>query len=145
MKKEYLTWQDIDGLVNSLCMSITLKCKQNNTTPKEEYEGIYAIPRGGLIIGVMMSHRLDIPLIDRLQSYYGKKFILVDDIADTGVTLEKLKAEIFNNAVKATLHYHKQSIVVPEFWVAEKKDKWIVYPWELKTSDTIQNYLMEEV
>ena len=63
MKKEYLTWQDIDGLVNSLCMSITLKCKQNNTTPKEEYEGIYAIPRGGLIIGVMMSHRLDLSLI----------------------------------------------------------------------------------
>ena len=89
----------------------------------------------------MMSHKLGLPLIDRLQSYYGKKFLIVDDIADTGGTLEKMKAEIYNNAHTATIHYHKQSSVEPSYWVEEKGDDWIVYPWEQDDSEEIQDYL----
>ena len=31
----------------------------------------------------------------------------------------------------ATLHWHHQSIVKPTWYVWEKKDDWIVYPWEV--------------
>ena len=79
--KKFISWDELDRLVDELCDMI----------PDNQYEGIYAIPRGGLIIGVMMSHKLGLPMIDRLQSYYGKKFLIVDDIADTGVTLERYK------------------------------------------------------
>ena len=111
--------------------------------PEGAYEGVYAVPRGGLITGVMLSHKLNLPFIDRLQSYYGKKFLIVDDIADTGETLNRFKAEIYDYADIATIHYHKQSIVEPAYWVQEKGDKWIVYPWEKKNSEEIQDYLKE--
>ena len=65
-------------------------------------------------------------MIDRLQSYFGKKFLIVDDIADTGKTLEKLFF-LFLKFIKltfTTIHYHKQSSVEPSFWVEEKGDDW---------------------
>ena len=131
--KEYISWDDFDNMVDELADMI----------PEGVYEGVYAVPRGGLITGVMLSHKLDLPFIDRLQSYYGKKFLIVDDIADTGETLNRFKAEIYDYADIATTHYHKQSIVEPAYWVQEKGDKWIVYPWEKKNSEEIQDYLKE--
>ena len=90
-----------------------------------------------------MSHKLDIPLITDLRGMYGKKFLIVDDIADTGRTLEKAKKlEVCHYAKYATLDYHKQSIVVPDYWISEKGDKWIVYPWEKNDSEEIQDYLV---
>jgi hypoxanthine phosphoribosyltransferase len=131
--KEYISWDNFDNMVDELADMI----------PEGVYEGVYAVPRGGLITGVMLSHKLDLPFIDRLQSYYGKKFLIVDDIADTGETLNRFKAEIYDYADIATIHYHKQSIVEPAYWVEEKGDKWIVYPWEKKNSEEIQDYLKE--
>tara|TARA_A100001515_G_scaffold67930_1_gene54043 strand:+ start:882 stop:1286 length:405 start_codon:yes stop_codon:yes gene_type:complete len=131
--KTYISWDEFDNLVDELADMI----------PEGVYEGVYAVPRGGLITGVMLSHKLDLPFIDRLQSYYGKKFLIVDDIADTGETLNRFKAEIYDYADIATIHYHKQSIVEPAYWVQEKGDKWIVYPWEKKNSEEIQDYLKE--
>ena len=129
-QKVKIDWYELEKMVDVLCDKI------NNN----QYEGIYAIRRGGLIIGVMMSHKLGLPLIDRLQSYYGKKFLIVDDIADTGETLYNLKSEVFQYADIATIHYHKQSLVEPKFWVTEKGDDWIVYPWERDDSQPIQDY-----
>ena len=131
--KKYISWDDFDILVNELADMI----------PEGVYEGVYAVPRGGLITGVMLSHKLDLPFIDRLQGYYGKKFLIVDDIADTGETLNRFKAEIYDHADIATIHYHKQSIVEPAYWVESKGDRWIVYPWEKKNSEEIQDYLKE--
>ena len=131
--KEYISWDNFDNMVDELADMI----------PEGVYEGVYAVPRGGLITGVMLSHKLDLPFIDRLQSYYGKKFLIVDDIADTGETLNRFKAEIYDYADIATIHYHKQSIVEPSFWVEEKGDDWIVYPWEKNDSEEIQDYLKE--
>ena len=131
--KTYISWDEFDNLVDELADMI----------PEGVYEGVYAVPRGGLITGVMLSHKVDLPFIDRLQSYYGKKFLIVDDIADTGETLNRFKAEIYDYADIATIHYHKQSIVEPAYWVQEKGDKWIVYPWEKKNSEEIQDYLKE--
>ena len=131
--KKFVTWDEMENLVDELCDKI----------PDGVYEGIYAIPRGGLIIGVMMSHKLGLPMVDRLQSWYGKKFLIVDDIADTGKTLEKMRAEVYKEAHTATIHYHKQSSVEPSYWVEEKGDDWIVYPWEKNDSEEIQDYLKE--
>ena len=131
--KKYISWDNFDNMVDELADMI----------PEGVYEGVYAVPRGGLITGVMLSHKLDLPFIDRLQSYYGKKFLIVDDIADTGETLNRFKAEIYDYADIATIHYHKQSIVEPAYLVQEKGDKWIDYPWEKNDSEEIQDYLKE--
>ena len=103
---------------------------------------MYGLPRGGLPIAVSLSHRLNLPL---LMDYYDrkivtdKKILVVDDIADTGHTLKDFENK---HNVICTFHYHRQSIIVPNYWVHEKGDDWIVYPWECDDSDEIQDYLV---
>ena len=85
---------------------------------------------------MLVSHKLGIPLITSLRDMYGKKFLVVDDIY--WCTLEKLKRlEVCSGATFATLDYHKQSSVVPDYWISEKGDKWIVYPWEREDSEEV--------
>jgi len=138
--KQHLSWEELDHLVDRLQTDIRTKAAMQDKLPSEIYKGIYGIPRGGVIIGVMLSHRLDIPYVDRLQEMYGRKFLIVDDISDSGETLSKLKAEVFNSAEIATLHYNKESLIEPEFWIEDKNNKWIVYPWEKRDSLEIQDY-----
>ena len=141
--KTYLNWTQIETQVDLLCNKIT-EHVNNLTTglfdPSDYYKGIYGIPRGGVILSVMMSHKLNIPYVDRLQSLYGERFLIVDDIADTGHTLDQMKAEVFDNADIATIHYNKESLVQPKYWVSYKDDRWIVYPWESVDSKAIQDY-----
>ena len=87
------------------------------------------IPRGGLVVAVRLSHLLDVPLIDSTVHLLPTSTLVVDDIADTGRTLERFRKGCVHVYI-ATLYYHKQSSVVPDFWVREKTDKWIVFPWE---------------
>ena len=64
----------------------------------------------------------------------GKKVLLVDDITDTGDTLEiaenhikGLGAEMVRTAI---LIHKKQSPVVPDFYAKKIiKNRWIIYPW----------------
>lgn len=131
-KKIYYSWDDIDWLVETLGRHIVKDCQKNDTTPEESFKGIYGIPRGGLVTAVMLSHRLNIPFVDRLNDMYGERFLIVDDIADTGKTIDQMKRiDVYKGAYYATLNYHQQSSHEPEYWVEEKKDDWIVYPWEI--------------
>lgn len=93
--------------------------------------GVYGIPRGGLILSVLISHKLNIPMLMAPV----ENCIIVDDICDSGETLihyqnnssgdKKCKYHI------TTMFYKKNNLVKPEFWYKEKKDSWIVYPWEV--------------
>ena len=67
--------------------------------------------------------------------------MVVDDIADTGKTLKTFDT---NKNIICTFHHTEESIVSPKFSVFDKNDKWIVYPWETKDSETIPDYIVEE-
>jgi hypoxanthine phosphoribosyltransferase len=41
----------------------------------------------------------------------------------------------------ATLHYKPTAIFTPDFYSKEVGTEWIVYPWERKDSDAVQDYL----
>ena len=133
--KEFISWDQyqaaIDGMVRQY---------------EEHYKNlqcgaIYGLPRGGLPIAVSLSHRLNLPL---LMNYYDRKVVTdkkilgVDDIADTGHTLNDFDN---NNNIIFTIHHHDDSITTPHFWMWDKDDKWIVYPWEREDSETMQDYL----
>ena len=109
--KHYLSWKDLDYLVDRLQTDIRTKAAMQDKIPSEIYKGMY-----------------------------GRKFLVIDDISDSGETLSKLKAEVFNSAELATLHYNKESLVEPDFWIEDKNNKWIVYPWETRDSLEIQDY-----
>ena len=89
---------------------------------EKHFEGVYGFPRGGLPLAVWISHRGKVPLL----LAPSKNCLIVDDIADTGQTLLKYK----DSHYIATMFYHRQSAVVPAFWMFEKKDEWIIFPWE---------------
>ena len=104
-------WEEVYKYVNSL--------KKLDIKPS----GVYGIPRGGLVLAVIISHLLDIPLLQAPC----KDCIVVDDIADTGITLQHYREKGY---FISTMFYHKQSVVIPNHWVFEKKDSWVAFPWE---------------
>lgn len=90
---------------------------------------IYGIPRGGQVVAVYLSHLTGLPIVDNPKNAYT---LIVDDIVDTGRTLEKYKAYMY--AKTATIYYHKQSVIEPDIWIFEKKDEFIKFPWETNKS-----------
>jgi len=101
---------------------------------------VFGVPRGGSLLAVMLSHKLDLPYIENPYDVLEDGFVIIDDIADTGETL-KFYEDTFLDSYIVTIHEHEQSIVKPEYSVINKGDKWIVYPWETEDSNEIQDYL----
>ena len=132
--KTFITWDEYDIMIKQLSYWIKFECE-------EEVGAIYGLPRGGLPIAVSLSHQLNLPL---LMDYYDrkivtdKKILVVDDIADTGNTLRDFESP---HNIICTLHYHEDSIVLPNYYCDLKGDKWIVYPWETRDSEEVQDYL----
>lgn len=95
--------------------------------PLNKYKNIFAIPRGGIIIGVYLSHHLEIPMITD-KNDITQETLIVDDLADTGTTLKEF-AE--NNFDIATIYYKTRSTVVPTYYVDQCPNNfWIVFNWE---------------
>ena len=132
--KKFISWEQYDDMINKIAVYV----KHINT---EEIGAIYGLPRGGLPIAVSLSHSLGLPL---LMNYYDrkvvtrKKILVVDDIADTGHTLKDFDSP---HNIICTMHYHQDSITKPDYYVEEKGDDWIVYPWERDDSEAVQDYL----
>jgi len=97
-------------------------------------KNIYGIPRGGLVVAVQLSHLLNIPLTNKPNP---NDTLIVDDICDSGKTLEKYKD--YNTA---TLYYNLEAIVKPDFW-AFVQDDFIKFPWE--TEETAKVDYLEKM
>ena len=136
-EKHYVSWDEIDELVNSLTQQIAQSGIQ--------IENIFGLQRGGLIPAVMVSHKLGIPMT---KGTISPNTLIIDDICDSGVTFanffethQKEYAFPFNLNF-ACLHYKSQtSVFKPTFYssIWDSND-WIVYPWEREDSNTIQDY-----
>ena len=122
--KVFVYWDDISILVDELCSTIISSGVQ--------IKSITGIERGGLIPAVMISHKLNIPYVNKIN----KDTLVVDDICDSGETLKNIVA-----GYTATLHYKKTASFTPDFYSKEVGEEWIVYPWERTDSGTIQDYL----
>ena len=109
----YFSWKDFDKSVEH----IADKCKFLELT------GIYGVPRGGLCLAVALSHKLKINLI----SEPAKNSLIVDDVYETGITLNTYKD------VEGAMFFVLFSKSNPTWWnsvfISEKK-QWIVFPWE---------------
>ena len=135
--KQFISWNVIDECVTDIA--------EHLVRTDIEFTGIYGIPRGGTVLGVMLSHKLDIPYITSLEDiiFTDENFIIIDDIVDTGETLEKYKKiDIEEQAYYVTIHEHEDCTVRPDYSILYKEDKWIVYPWEIRDSAEIQDYLI---
>ena len=120
ISKEFLTYDRYSFYISELMLMI----RQSDII--QDLKAIYAIPRGGYPIGVHLSHHLRLPLVNNIAGLRKEELLIVDDIADTGITLEKLAGMC---KATATIYYKERSTVKPTFYVI-KTDKWIVFPWE---------------
>ena len=125
-----LDWGEIDRLVDILCEKII--------TELPSIDSVMGLPRGGLIPAVMVSHRLSLPLVTLPEPHT----LVIDDIADSGATLEKSPG-----VYTAVLHYKPHtSSFKPTIWAEEhNSDEWLIYPFERSDSKAMQDYLGDVV
>jgi hypoxanthine phosphoribosyltransferase len=120
MNKEYISWYNIEEYIKEV----------ENFYKDKNITGIYGIPRGGLIFAVILSHRMNIPFLAAPID----NCIIIDDICDSGESLlhyyKNSSGDKINKYHITTMYYKQNGLVKPEFYLKEKEDKWIVYPWE---------------
>ena len=118
---------------------------------------IVAIARGGLIPARILSDLLEIPHLATMQvEFYvdiaqtkqeptlkqpftaevqGKRVLLVDDIADTGKSLQfsenLLKNQGAQEIQSATLYFKPCSIKKPNY-LEKQTANWVIFPWDTK-------------
>ncbi len=148
MKIQYLSvsWQDYHALSQKIAAAIL--------THDKPFDIIVAIGRGGLTFGHLLSDLLRIPISSiTIQSYTDiakqgevvitqglssriakKRVLLVDDIADTGMTLRRatgyLKRFKPASITTATLFYKPRSEIRPDYF-AKQTTRWILQPFEM--------------
>ena len=134
MKKQY-SWQWVDKQVEIIGDYL-----ESIETPKF----VTGIPRGGLIPAVILSHKFNIPYIGLdaatlLPKAIKKNILLIDDISDSGITLEQLHKHQF---ITGTLAVRSTTKYLPNI-TGETiyDDTWLVFPWENINSKSIQDYL----
>lgn len=116
MSKHNVDWNEFNQLIEKLAGQIE----------KGKYSSLYGIPRGGVPVALALSIKLQLPLLASIENReFTENILIVDDVADTGATLERYK-----NYDTAVLHVKPRSKVKPTY-VAEEVDEWIVYPWEI--------------
>tara|TARA_B100000945_G_C20371794_1_gene592483 strand:- start:474 stop:869 length:396 start_codon:yes stop_codon:yes gene_type:complete len=109
----FFTWTEFDKSVEY----IANKCRFL------KFSGIYGIPRGGLCLAVALSHKLNVKLIEEPI----KNSLIVDDVYETGFTLNSLKN------IEGAMFFVLVSKKKPTWWHTvnfSKKKEWIVFPWE---------------
>lgn len=136
--KIYISWNDVDEMIESLYEQLK----------NENIDKVVGISRGGLIPGVMLSHRLnagfeplewqtrDGEFQDRIKAMNFNKnlkgTIFVDDICDTSTTIKQIK-QLIPKSRWAVLH--QKADIELEFVATTlyNDDRWVIYPWEETT------------
>ena len=108
-----LSWKEFDECIFSI----------SNQWKEKNFEGVYGFPRGGLCLSVALSHSLRLPLLKEPRN----NTLIIDDIYDTGYTLESIRD------LKGTEIHVWITKKEPTWWNAYKYiegKEWIVFPWE---------------
>ncbi|MDI6642608.1 MAG: phosphoribosyltransferase [Candidatus Hodarchaeaceae archaeon] len=144
MEQLTLSWDEVERAAKTLANSI-----------KRDFDPdiLVGVARGGLIPAVRLSHLLGDKLLRIIHVRYYKganarlkkpelladieriegKVLVVDDVADTGTSLDFVLKHLKGKGAKevrtATIAYKPKSRLKPDYFVYET-DKWVVFPWE---------------
>lgn len=150
MKFNFYTNKDLVKGVNK----IARQAVTDNFIP----EIVIGIMRGGMAPAIYLSHWFDCQMcsiewstrdqavgqkIDaKIYEYIdqGKNVLIVDDICDSGLTLQQIfsninQGKLKENVKSAVLHYNVgQDVFDPDYYHLEinklEDSRWVVYPWE---------------
>ena len=125
-KKEHYYWSDIDKATDNLAQQIL------DLYVKPLY--ICGIPRGGLVPAVLLSHKTGIPYQQISTANTSPEadlshVLFVDDICDSGKTLEKIR-KTYNKCRILTLLNKPSASDQPDIYWKTTECDWAVFPWE---------------
>tara|TARA_B100000131_G_C18124205_1_gene614086 strand:+ start:4404 stop:4961 length:558 start_codon:yes stop_codon:yes gene_type:complete len=149
--RSYVGWADWEENVCELRDQLKLK----------DWLFVYGIPRGGVTLSTMLSHKLGIPMVADAPGYWMldwyhwrmrqniplksecKNILVVDALIDTGNTIEYLKEQFTKLDTKedynfsiAVVDADPKSVDKVDYHVRLKNPKhWLVYPWELGSQE----------
>ena len=124
--KIQVSWWDMQDLIKDLAKKIPFEVPLADS--------IYGIPRGGLIPAVILSHRLQMPLVETI----GRNTLVIDDMSDSGATLSKMPGQF----TAVLFHKPHTSCFTPNVWSKlHEGDEWLVFPWEKLDAPAKQDYL----
>jgi len=117
------SWKDLEQDCNRIM--VWIKQRKLNETLTD----IYCPPRGGFIPGVVMSHKLNIPLIDRIKDITDDTLI-VDDIEDSGKTLLNIKRANSKGTYVCLITKRTRDSVLDFYGRYFPLHTWIRFAWE---------------
>lgn len=130
-----MTWFDFNSYVEEIV----------NFYKNKGIKKIVGIARGGLPLAVTLSHKLEVPMetlvwqtrdgknydtdkLLKLMNMDMKSTLFVDDICDSGVTIEMIKKHIPES---------RWCVLIAKRWnlvefapIQASDDRWITFPWE---------------
>ena len=138
-----LSWGDVIALIAKISYKLQAKIIPSSL---KDYE-IIAIGNGGIIPATILSYKMNIkpinifPLIDKQIISHklpildpNKKYLLIDEIHDTGKTIELVGRYLMKmNCLKIFLlkRYKTDSIIDNDVCGKILNDsRWVVFPWE---------------
>ena len=125
--KQYISWGQFDKAVDIMLKQIKASDKQ--------YEMVAGITRGGLIPAVILSHKLELPMMAitkdcMIPADVSKQTLIVDEIYDTGTTIGLVKQR--NPGADFAVLYHNLNLPRLNYYGHIKQlDHWLVFPWEM--------------
>lgn len=137
----FVEWSEYDQCIESLYEHIR---KLVLSKPDVKFE-IVGVARGGLVPAVHLSHLCNLPLnVVNYQRLDGDgsitwlrkpatSIIFVDDIYDTGATIEKLCSNAIENGALDvyTCCLYKKRDGVNHFALVVEEGEWLEFPWEV--------------
>ena len=136
--KVHITWDNVWEDLNHLVKEI----EDSGCV----FEFVVGISRGGLVPAAMIARQLHLPLVgmdptECVQQFGANNVLIVDDIFDTGDTLNHIYEDGGEHQVYCCL-YNKNILIdelhmlrKPHFAVDAGTQEWIVFPWESENDD----------
>jgi len=123
--KRLILWTD--------CLELARKIKADIESGQHKFNSIYGIPRGGMAVAVILSHQLELPIVDR--TGINAETLIVDDISDSGNTLDDISYLFvkWHSEMVCAVLYQRNGTEYEADYVGEYIDNndWIVFPWEV--------------
>lgn len=120
-EQKLVTWEEVTDFIVAA----------SNHFSNEHVSGVYGLPRGGLVLAVMLSHAMKVPLL----MAPAEGCLIVDDICDSGESLLHYVRNTSGDGERkysiTTMYYKEGASVTPDFYFRHKFNAWVKFPWEL--------------
>jgi len=121
-----ISWEQYVKYVDVICQEF-----KNKALFVRDIDSVYGIPRGGVILAVLLSHKLNLKYIDDIKKI-DSNVLVVDDIFDSGNTINRFfkNLNLINIKTAAIVVNEKSNIKASFYSFFNISNEWINFPYE---------------